>query len=66
MFSDHSSPFAKQPMDFMTLREKPLENIVGKGENAGKQHFLLFPQFFLPCQKKIKKKKKKKKKNCTT
>ena len=24
-------------------REK---NIVGKGENAGYQHFLLFPQFF--------------------
>ena len=23
------------------------ENIVGKGENAGNQHFLLFPQCFL-------------------
>ena len=23
-----------------------VEKIVGKGENAGKQHFLLFPQFF--------------------
>ena len=23
------------------------ENIVGKGENAGYQHFLLFPQCFL-------------------
>ena len=23
-----------------------IENIVGKGENAGEQHFLLFPQFF--------------------
>ena len=22
------------------------ENIVGKGENAGNQHFLHFPQFF--------------------
>ena len=22
------------------------ENIVGKGENAGKRHLLLFPQFF--------------------
>ena len=30
-----------------TLGEKPFENIVGKGENAGKQHFLLFPQWFL-------------------
>ena len=27
------------------------ENIVGKGENAGHQHFLLFPQCFLPNQK---------------
>ena len=24
------------------------ENIVGKGENAGNQHFLHFPQYFLP------------------
>ena len=24
-----------------------VENIVGKGENAGYQHFLLFPQCFL-------------------
>ena len=26
----------------------PVENIVGKGENAGYQHFLLFPKSFLP------------------
>ena len=26
----------------MTLKMKPFENIVGKGENAGNQHFLLF------------------------
>ena len=25
---------------------KPLENNVGKGENAGNQHFLLFPAMF--------------------
>ena len=33
----------------MTLRKKPFENIVGKGEYASKrkQHFLLFPQCFL-------------------
>ena len=24
------------------------ENIVEKGENAGDQHFLLYPQYFLP------------------
>ena len=29
--------------------KKTFENIVGKGENAGNQHFLLFfPQCFLP------------------
>ena len=31
-----------------TLRKKAFENIVGKGENAGYQPFLLFPQCFLP------------------
>ena len=34
-----------------TLKRKPSENIVGKGENAGNQHFLLFPQCFLPFPK---------------
>ena len=34
-------------MDQMTdLVSKRLENIVGKGENADYQHFLLFPQYF--------------------
>ena len=37
----------------MTLVIKPFENIVGKGENAGHQHFLLFPQCFLPFPKEI-------------
>ena len=37
----------------MVLGEKYLENIVGKGENAGNQHFLLFPQCFLPFPKQI-------------
>ena len=27
-------------------KKKPFENIVGKGENAGNQHFLLFPTMF--------------------
>ena len=35
-----------QPRDLTTLRKKPFENIVGKGENAGNQHFLLLPQCF--------------------
>ena len=29
------------------------ENIVGKGENAGFQHFLLFPQCFQPFERQI-------------
>ena len=33
--------------------KKPFENIVGKGENAGNQHFLLFPQCSLPIPKRI-------------
>ena len=32
----------------MALQKKALENIVGKGENAGNQHFLLFPRCFFP------------------
>ena len=31
----------------MTKRKKAQENIVGKGENAGNKHFLLFSQCFL-------------------
>ena len=32
----------------MTLKKKALENTVRKGENnAGNQHFLRFPQYFL-------------------
>ena len=34
----------------MTLRKKSFENIERKGENAGNQHFLLFPQYFLKYQ----------------
>ena len=30
---------------FKPLRKKPFENTVGKGENAGNQHFLLLPVF---------------------
>ena len=37
----------------MTLYKEPFENIVGKGENAGNQHYLLFPQCFLPFPKHI-------------
>ena len=35
------------------MRKNAFENIVGKEENAGNQHFLLFPQYFLPYQGEI-------------
>ena len=35
-----------QSLLLMTLKKKPLENIAGKGENAGIQHFLLFRTIF--------------------
>ena len=38
---------------FNKLDKKPFENIVEKRENAGIQHFLLFPQCFLPFPKQI-------------
>ena len=41
------SLFTMQSRLLTTPREKTFENIVGKGENAGNQHFLLFPQCFL-------------------
>ena len=34
-------------VDFYQAFKKAFETIVGKGENAGYQHFLLFPSFFL-------------------
>ena len=34
--------------EFCYPGKKPFENFVGKSENAGNQHFLLFPQCFLP------------------
>ena len=35
------------------LWKKPFKNIEGKGENAGYQHFLLFPQCFNTILKQI-------------
>ena len=32
--------------EMMIFLSDRVENIVGKGENAGFQHFLLFPQYF--------------------
>ena len=43
--------FTTQSRLLTTPRKKPFENIVEKGENADNQHFLLFPQCFLPYHK---------------
>ena len=37
--------FTTQSPLLTTPRKKALENTVGKGENSGNQHFLLFPVF---------------------
>ena len=41
-FADENSNVAQMMQFFFDWEE----NIVGKGENAGNQHFLLFPQCF--------------------
>ena len=43
--------FTTQSQLLMALYKTPIENIMGKGENAGDQHFLLFPQCFLLYQR---------------
>ena len=48
-----SQLFTKQSRILTTLKMKPFENIVGKVENAGNQHFLIFPECFLPNPKRI-------------
>ena len=45
--------FNLQSLLLTPLRKKPFENTIGKGENAGNQHFLLFPQCFLPFPEQI-------------
>ena len=51
--SVNSESFTTQSQLLTTLRKKAFENILGKGENAGNQHFLLLPKCFLPFQKQI-------------
>ena len=53
MGNNITSLITTQSRLFMTLRKKPFENIVGKGENAVYQHFLHFPQCFLPFPEQI-------------
>ena len=43
------NPFPMTPFD--RSGKTPFQSIVGKGENAGDQHFLLFPQCFLLYQR---------------
>ena len=50
-----ANPLSHNPEFKRPPTKKPFENIVGKGENAGNQHFLLFPQCFLPFTKQISK-----------
>ena len=45
--------FTKQSWLLMVLDKNTFENIVGKEEYAGIQHFLLFTQCFLPIPKRI-------------
>ena len=46
-----SSTFNHTVPAFNDLEGRRLEEIVGKGENADNQHFLHFPQHFLPFHK---------------
>ena len=46
-------PFTTESRLLTTPTERSFENILGKGENAGNQHFLLFPQCFLSFTKQI-------------
>ena len=45
--------FSTQSRLLMTPKNKSFENILGKGENAVYQHFLLFPKCFLPFPREI-------------
>ena len=45
--------FSTQSRLLTTLNETAFENIFGKGENAGNQHFLLFQRCFLPFPKQV-------------
>ena len=45
------NPLPHESQLLMTLKKKAFENTVGRRENAGNQHFLLFPQCFLLYQR---------------
>ena len=45
-----AQPFTTQSLLLATLEKKHFENIMRKWENAGNQHFPVFPQCFVPFQ----------------
>ena len=45
--------FPTQSRLLTTPKKEPFDNSVGKGENAGNQHFLLFLQYYLPIPKRM-------------
>ena len=47
------SAFLSPSPSVNNLEKEAFENIVGLGENAGNQHFILFPQSFLSFPKQI-------------
>ena len=51
--SYYPHPFSALCRRLMTLRNEAFETIVGKRENASKQHFLLFPPCFLSYERQI-------------
>ena len=51
--SEILSPITTHSRFLTPPKKKSLENIVGKGENAGNQHFLLFPHVLYPSQHKF-------------
>ena len=53
LFSIFCLPSVQQFRVLTTLGKEPFENIVGKGENAGIQHFLLFSKCFLSYRRHI-------------
>ena len=50
-WNHYGKPIPTQWHILTCLGKKPFQNIVGKGENAGNQHFHLFPQCFLHYQR---------------
>ena len=53
-FPRHLTLYHKMPnFNDSEKKKKTYQNIMGKGENAGNQHFLLFPPCFLPFSKEI-------------